>query len=334
VSPTSGLKVAVTGPTGTFGSALLPLLEGDARIASVVGVARRPFDPAEHGWSKMTYWRGDVREPATLEEAFAGADVVVHLAFLITGGSASLDTIRAINIDGSVNAFRAAAAVGAKRFVYASSVAAYGFHRDNPIGMTEEWPTRPADHLFYAQEKAELEETLAREAEDHPEVDLFLLRPPIVLGPHAVGGKSALAERLLPVVGAAAAGLRRLPLRLPVLVPNLPLQVIHEDDVGTAFVQCIVGAGPPGAYNIAADDTITGADVTRALGLLPISVPGRPLQRVARALSALPVPAALPPVASWAESLSHPSIIDCTKAKRELGWRPQHRAIDAIRATF
>ncbi len=239
-----------------------------------------------------------------------------------------------MNIDGSVNAFRAAAAVGAKRFVYASSVAAYGFHRDNPIGMTEEWPTRPADHLFYAQEKAELEETLAVEAEAHPELDLYLLRPPIVLGPHAVGGKSALAERLLPAVGATAAGLRRLPVHLPVLVPDLPLQVIHEDDVGTAFMQCIVGAGPPGAYNIAADDPITGADLARELGLLPITVPGGPLRRAARALASLPVPAPLPPVTSWAESLSHPSIIDCDKAKRDLGWRPQHSAVDAIRATL
>ena len=55
---------------------------GSARI---VGIARRPFDPAEHGWTKMDYRRGDVRDAAALQEAFAGADVVVHLAFLITG---------------------------------------------------------------------------------------------------------------------------------------------------------------------------------------------------------------------------------------------------------
>lgn len=56
------LTVAITGPTGTFGSGLLPLLEAEARIGSVVGVARRPFDPAAHGWHKMTYRQGDVRD--------------------------------------------------------------------------------------------------------------------------------------------------------------------------------------------------------------------------------------------------------------------------------
>lgn len=105
------LTVAVTGPTGTFGHGLMPLLEADPRVGTVIGVARRPFEPAEHGWSKMTYRQGDVRDPAVLEEAFEGADVVVHLAFLITGTS-GLEEARSINIDGTLNAYRAAAAAG------------------------------------------------------------------------------------------------------------------------------------------------------------------------------------------------------------------------------
>ena len=151
------LTVAVTGPTGTFGFGLLPLLQGDDRISRLIGIARRPFDPIEHGWTKMEYRRGDVRDPETLEEAFRGVDVVVHLAFMVIG-NARRETIREINIEGSLNTLRAAAAAKARRFVYASSVAAYGFHRDNPVGMTEDWPTRPAKRLFYAQEKAELEQ--------------------------------------------------------------------------------------------------------------------------------------------------------------------------------
>src|SRR3954471_1266842 len=168
MATSSGLTVAVTGPTGTFGFGLMPLLQADERIARIVGIARRPFDPLEHGWTKMEYRRGDVREPEVLEAAFRDADVVVHLAFMITGAGVSRETIRAINVTGTHNTFRAAAAAGVRRFVYASSVAAYGFHRDNPVGMTEQWPTRPASHLFYAQEKAEIEELLHTEARGHP----------------------------------------------------------------------------------------------------------------------------------------------------------------------
>src|SRR5512139_2451273 len=116
-----GLTVAVTGPTGTFGLALMPLLEADDRIARVIGIARRPFDPARHGWTKMEYRRGDVRDAAALRAVFVGADVVVHLAFLIVSGGR--ETTQAINVEGTLNAFRAAVESGSRRFVYASSVA-------------------------------------------------------------------------------------------------------------------------------------------------------------------------------------------------------------------
>jgi nucleoside-diphosphate-sugar epimerase len=103
--PDSNLIAAVTGPTGTFGFGLMPLLQADERIARVVGIARRPFDVSEHGWTKMAYRQGDVRDRAALEEAFEGAEVVVHLAFMITGAAAQ-ETIRKINVEGTLNAFR------------------------------------------------------------------------------------------------------------------------------------------------------------------------------------------------------------------------------------
>ena len=324
----AGLTVAVTGPTGTFGRALMPLLQEDDGVARVIGIARRPFDPAEHGWTKMEYRRGDVRDPDVLRGAFEGADVVVHLAFLIVSGGKQ--TTQAINVEGTLNAFRAAAAAGATRFVYASSIAAYGFHRDNPIGIREEWATRPAERLFYAQEKAELEHLLQQEAARHPDTALYLLRPPIVLGPDAVGAKVTLPALLDPVVRGAGAALRHLP-GLPVLAPDLPLQLIHQDDVAEALRLCIAGAGAPGAYNIAADDVLTGVDVARELGLRPVPVPGGLVATMARAVARLPY---LPSAAQWVEALSHPAIMDTTKAKAELGWKPRHTAIESLRATF
>jgi nucleoside-diphosphate-sugar epimerase len=108
------LTVAVTGPTGTFGFGLLPLLQADDRVARVVGVARRPFDPASRGWTKLEYRRGDVRDADALRDAFSGADVVVHLAFLVMGAASRRD-IAAINVGGTLNAFQAAGAGGGGR---------------------------------------------------------------------------------------------------------------------------------------------------------------------------------------------------------------------------
>jgi nucleoside-diphosphate-sugar epimerase len=306
----------------------MPLLQEDDRVTRVIGIARRPFDPSEHGWTKMEYRRGDVRDVDVLRASFDGADVVVHLAFLILSGGRG--TTRAINIEGTLNAFRAAAEAGARRFVYASSIAAYGFHRDNPIGISEAWPTRPADRLFYAQEKAELEHLLQQEADRQPDTALYLLRPPIVLGPDAVGAKVTLPRMLDPVARAAGTALRHLP-GLPVLVPDLPLQLIHQEDVAEALRLCVVGAGPPGAYNIAADDVVTGVDVARELGLRPVPVPGGPVAALARVVARLPY---LPSGAQWVEAMSHPAIMDTTKAKTELGWTPLHTAIESLRSTL
>ena len=323
----NNLNVAVTGPTGTFGLALMPLLDQDDRVSRVVGIARRPFDPQDRGWTKMEYRRGDVRDPGALRTAFDGADVVVHLAFLILGGSQ--ETTRAINVEGTLNAFDAAAEAGARRFVYASSIAAYGFHRDNPIGISEDWETRPARRLSYAQEKAELEHLLEDAAARHPGTELYLLRPPIVLGPDAVGAKVQLPQALERIAGAVQKGVRRLP-AIPAIVPDLPVQFIHQDDVASALSLCAVGAGPPGAYNIAADDVLSLVDVANEFGLRALPVPGRPVAAAARAVARLP----LPSTAQWVEALSHPAIMDTTKAKTELGWAPRYSALDALRTTI
>lgn len=325
------LTVAVTGPTGTFGFGLMPLLEADDRIGRVIGIARRPFDPAEHGWSKMEYRRGDVRDETALAEAFEGADVVVHLAFLIAS-NAPLETIHEVNVDGTLNAFRAAAAAGASRFVYASSVAAYGFHADNPIGMTETWPTRPARRMRYAQEKAQIEGLLNEAVGASPDLDLYVLRPPIVLGPHVVGGKQLLPGPLDRFGSRLASLLLPLRVPMPALVPSVPVQFIHEDDVGQAFLLCIVAAGPPGAYNITGDGVMTGAEVARELGVAAIPLPGALPRTAARLATALPLPKQLQ--ADWIESVAQPAIMDATKAKQQLGWQPRYSSVEALRDTL
>jgi nucleoside-diphosphate-sugar epimerase len=320
------LTVAVTGPTGTLGFGLMPLLQADDRVARVVGIARRPFDPVACGWTKMEYQRGDVRDPKVLRDAFSRADVVVHLAFLVTG-AASGAAIRSVNVDGTLNAYAAAAAAGVRRFVYSSSVAAYGFHRDNPTGMTEDWPVRPAARLFYAKEKATLERLLAERAAGSTGPALYLLRPSIVLGPHAVGAKGLLPGLLVPLARWAG----RSPVRVPVLTPELPVQLVHEADVGQALRQCVVAAGPPGAYNIAADGILTASDIARELGMLPLPISPAAAHVTARLIAALPF---LPPVAQWVEVASHPAIMDTTRAKRDLGWVPQFTALETLRDTL
>src|SRR5437764_1158746 len=152
--PTDQLTVAVTGPTGDLGIALVSALERSRRVKRIIGMARRPFDPASAGWKKTEYRQGDVQDAASVRDAVKGSDVVVHLAFAILSAS---DATKAINVDGSRIVFEEAAKAGAERICYASSVAAYGFHQDNPDWLTEGVEPRGTPEHFYRAQKAEVE---------------------------------------------------------------------------------------------------------------------------------------------------------------------------------
>ena len=83
--PSSDLTVAVTGPTGEIGQAVVAALERSREVGRILGMARRPFDPAKR-LEQGQYRQGDVLDRAAVADLVKDADVVVHLAFIIMGG--------------------------------------------------------------------------------------------------------------------------------------------------------------------------------------------------------------------------------------------------------
>ena len=67
-STPKGLTVAITGPTGEMGRAVVSALERSREVAAIIGMARRPFDPRTHGWKKVAYRRGDVLDRRAVAE--------------------------------------------------------------------------------------------------------------------------------------------------------------------------------------------------------------------------------------------------------------------------
>jgi nucleoside-diphosphate-sugar epimerase len=321
------LTVAVTGPTGDIGRSLLRALERSSEIGKIVAMARRPFDPAEAGLRKTTYRRGDVLDRGTLDELVAGADVVVHLAFLIMGNR---EQTQSVNLEGSRNVFDAAVAAGAKRLVYASSVAAYGFHSDNPPLLTEEVPPRGTDRHYYSAQKAELEGVLSHVLEGG-DTRAYVFRPCIVAGPDAL-----LLLQNIPYVqlsGSMPAPILRVLELLPVLKPVLPdpgveFQLVHHDDVAAAFRAAVLGRGEPGVYNLAGPGTLTMSDLADALGWYSVALPEFALDATAEIVAHLPF---VPTEAQWIETFRVPVLMDTAKARRELRWRPQHDARETLR---
>ena len=209
---------------------------------------------------------------ASVEALVAKADVVVHLAFIILGDR---DETRKINLEGSRNVFEAAIAAKAKRLVYASSVAAYGFHADNPELLTEDVPPRGTDGFYYSAQKAELEGVLSDLLED-ASIDAYVFRPCIVAGPDAL----LLMENIPYVqIGEKLPGVvRRLFDIVPVLKPVVPdpgVPVPARPSRRRRRGHALRGPRPgePGVYNLAGDGQLTMSDLADALGWYAVSIP-------------------------------------------------------------
>jgi UDP-glucose 4-epimerase len=323
------LNVAVTGPTGEIGKPLMSQLELRPEVESVVGMARRPFDPAEEGWRKVAYRRGDILDRGALAALFDGADVAVHLAFAIFG---SREETREVNLDGTRNVFEVAIKAGVKHLVYASSVAAYGFHPDNPQPLTEEVPARGSEGFYYSAQKAELE-ALLDELLPGSGVDAYVFRPCIVAGPRA----TMLIEQTVDAVRAGdplpllRKGIEKLPLVKPVLPdPGMPFQLVHHDDVAQAMAAAICDDGPPGVYNLAGEGEIGVADIARELNWRSIPVPVPAVNVGAAAARHLTFASSK---LEWATALDTPVLMDTAKARRDLKWKPRHDAQETLRET-
>jgi nucleoside-diphosphate-sugar epimerase len=323
--PADGLSVAVTGPTGDLGIAVVNALERSRRVKSIVGMARRPFDPAAQGWKKTEYRQGDVTDEASVRDFVKGADVVVHLAFAILP-SGDREKTREINVEGSRRVFETAARAGAERIVYASSVAAFGFSDALPKWVDEETPADGSPEWYYSAQKAEVEGVLADVLARRRKTKAWVFRPPVIAGPRA----RTLIEEMpyIRVSERMPDPVRRLLELVPIVRPVLPdpgteMQLIHEDDCAAAFAAGVLGKGTPGVYCVAGPGIITVSDIADELGWLAIPIPELAVEFTAELLERLP---RKPEMAEWLQAVRKPVLMRTARAKTELGWKPKHNA--------
>jgi nucleoside-diphosphate-sugar epimerase len=324
-----GLTVAITGPTGDIGRGVLRRLDKAPEVDRIIGMARRPFNAAEIGLEKTEYRRGDVLDEDSVANLVEDADVLVHLAFIILGGR---EETHRINLEGTRNVFGAATSAGLERFVYTSSVAAYGFHAENPQPLTEEVAPKGTEEFYYSAQKAELERELHRMVDD-TDVGAYVFRPCIVAGGDALMLIRVMLEQLqlggrLPQI---TTFLRTVPFLRPVLPdPGTPFQLVHQDDVAQALVAAITGRGEPGIYNLAGDGTISFGELASALGWYSVPVPNLAVDVTAEIISRIPF---APAEFSWINAARVPVVMDTHKARQKLGWEPAYDTRETLADT-
>jgi nucleoside-diphosphate-sugar epimerase/putative sterol carrier protein len=294
------MRVAITGGSGQLGTALIRRLVTDRAVDKVLVLDLRPPIAASR---KVEFVRADVRE-AGFNRHLEGVGALFHFAFVVTQ-AAPPDVLRAVNVEGSENVFRAAAAAGVPSLVYASSVASYGVLPGHPEPIVEDTPRRRQPELPYAAAKFDVEALLDELEPAHPEVAIARLRPVMLAGrrmEHGFG-RALRAGILLDVQGVH------------------PIPLVWDEDVAQAAVLAMKQRAR-GAFCLDAEDPLTGPELAEAAGLRRVAPSRAVLTGAAWLAGRIGLSPREDP--SWLAIEPVTMRVSARRAREELGWRPRY----------
>jgi dihydroflavonol-4-reductase len=196
------MTVVITGATGQVGLHLIDaLLARGRRVRAMVLPSDRGLDGRD-----VEVVRGDVRDSDSVRRAFEGAEVVFHLAAIVSTRSDAGPMLWSVNLGGARNAARAAREAGVRRFVHFSSIVAFDPHPKH-LPLDERRPrVRGPEHAPYSLSKALGEAAVRREIERG--LDAVIVHPTVIVGPHETHHEGIVQN----LIGAHHAG------RLPAIV--------------------------------------------------------------------------------------------------------------------
>lgn len=290
----------ITGVSGYIGGLLARKLAANQEHR-VIGIDINP--PLDAG--PIRFFESDIRDKGIAEILEAEkVDVLIHLAFY-TLPEGDAREARSVNIIGTKNILRATGKAKVRRFVLASSAAAYGSHADNPVPMAESQPLRANDFFYYSAHKAEQEKLTGAFAGQHPQTETIILRPCVLIGPHINNPTGdSLKEKILIFIKG----------RQP------PIQLIHEDDAAQAFYLAAIGTGT-GVFNVAAPGTVTYPELAGLMNkkiiLLPFGLLAA-LATVGKWLGVSPVSG------TTLKFIRNPIVIDPDKFANHFGFKPKY----------
>ena len=306
------MKVRVTGANGFVGLALLERLNVMSGL-QVAGSVRRAV-----GLTGTTVVEvGDLTAQTDWSSTLAGADAVVHLAARVhvmqDTATDPLTAFRTVNVDGTLNLARQAAASGVKRFVFISSVKVNGESTEPGHAFSEADAPNPQD--AYGQSKHEAEQGLRQIAYDTG-MEVVIIRPPLVYGPRVKANFAALMRAVQ----------RGWP--LPLGAVHNQRSLVALDNLVDLIVTCIT-------HPQAANQTFLLSDGE------DLSTPDL-IRRMARAMNR---PARLLPVPVWAlqagalllgkgdavQRLCGNLQVDISKSRTLLGWNPPVSVDEGLR---
>lgn len=241
-------RILITGAAGAVGTALLQLLGQRTDLEVIATDIHEPSNlPSNTRFVKLDVTSDDPQSVILAERP----DTVVHLASIVTPGpNSTRDLEYLVDVEGTRNVLGAAIAGGVQRLVVTSSGAAYGYHPDNPVPLSETDALRGNQEFAYSWHKRLVEEMLAEARETAPDLEQVVLRVGTVLGEKIENQITALFHkpRLLGLMGS-----------------DSPFVFIWDQDLAQILVRAATD-GPAGIYNVSGDGALTVSQIAAAMG--------------------------------------------------------------------
>lgn len=310
------MKVMVTGANGFIGKKLCTVLE-DAGF-EIIPVFRTRPSSWKKGDSNAVFDKV-INSTTDWTNELNGVDVVIHLAARahVTHGRAANDLVkfREINVAGTRNLAQQAAQSGVKRFLYLSSIKVNGERTcDEPFSFDQ--VPKPEDS--YGISKSEAEDVL-RELEEAQDMEIVIIRPPLVYGPGVKGNLLALANLIR----------REIPLPFGALRNQRDLVSIYN--LCDLIRVCILHPAAPGnTFLVSDNEAISTVELIRYIA--------RGLRRNVRLfivpIWVLKIAASFFGKARRFEKLSGNLQIDISPTQHLLGWNPPLNVAESFEKMF
>lgn len=299
------MKILLTGSTGFIGRAVLSAIKDIEGWESAVISRRSNPDILSIG---MTTYNAHIDEGFEWPASLSHVDCVIHCAgrahVMKESALDPLAEFRKVNLAGTLALAKGAAAAGARRFVFLSSIGVNGSATHSNAFVEDSLPAPAAD---YALSKLEAEQALLALRADTA-MEIVIIRPPLVYAANAPGN----FQRLLRLVGSRAP--------LPFAGARNKRSMIALENLVDFVLRCVVHPAAANQLFLISDgEDLSTEEVVRHLALgmgMPstrlFGYPDRLLRLAARVAGR----------EAMYSQLYGSLVIDATKARQLLGWKP------------